>query len=561
MIKKLTTLLVFVALGFTAFGQTIVSTSPENQRVILEEFTGIHCVFCPQGHVIAQGIKDANPDDVFLVNIHVGSFANPSTGEPDFRTPYGTAIVNQTGLLGYPAGTINRRNFPGLEQGASGTTAIGRGGWVNASNQALALGSYVNVGVEADINVSTNDITVHVEAFYTGNSPEGTNKLNVFLLQNNTLGPQTGGNMGDEYVHQHRFVDVLTGQWGISLPTTTSSTFIDETYTFNIPSDYNGVPVELADMEVVAFIAETQQEVPSGSGAKPTFSGFAHANDAFARYIVEIDDQCGFDLTPSVNVQNVGGDDITSLDIDYAVNGGATQTFNWTGTLVPLQHETIELPGIAYTVGQANSVVITLQSDEENSNNEVTATFEKAIEGTNDANLLVNTDNQGSQCTWELINSAGTVVYSGGPYGNNESNTIPLTLPGDCYEFNLYDTGGNGGGSVILYDSNNDIMYGTSGDYAEGETSYFSTDGFLGLSDSILENISIYPNPATTILNIENAENSSIEVYNMLGQSLYVKNNISLSEQVSVSHLSEGTYFVKITNGSAIKTSKFIVTK
>mgnify|MGYP000045588676 CR=1 FL=1 len=561
MIKKLTTLLAFVAIGFTSFGQTIVSTSPENKNVILEEFTGIHCVFCPQGHTIAQGIKDANPDDAFLVNIHVGSFANPSSGEPDFRTPYGSAIAGQSGLLGYPAGTVNRTNFPGLEQGNSGTTAMSRGSWVNASNQTLALGSYLNVGVEADINVTTSEITVHVEAFYTGNSPEGTNLLNVFLLQNNTLGPQTGGNMGDQYVHQHRFVDVLTGQWGISLPTTTTSTFVDETYNFNIPPDYNGVPVELADMEVVAFIAETHQTIPSGSGAKPTFSGFDHANDAYARYAEEIDDQCGFDLTPSVNVQNVGGDDITSLAIDYSVNGGPIETHNWTGTLVPLQHETIELPGISYTIGQTNDVVITLQSDEENSNNEVTASFEKSIEGTNDCTLILNTDNGGSQCTWELFNSAGTLVYSGGPYGNNENNNIPLTLPGDCYEFNLYDSAGNGGGSVILHDSNNDIMYGTSGNYGEGETAYFSTDGFLGLSDSVLENISIYPNPATTVLNIENAENSSIEVYNMLGQSLYSKNNISLSEQVGVSHLSQGTYFVKITNGNAIKTSKFIVTK
>ena len=40
--------------------QTIVGTDPENKNVVLEEFTGIHCVFCPQGHAIAQAIKDAN---------------------------------------------------------------------------------------------------------------------------------------------------------------------------------------------------------------------------------------------------------------------------------------------------------------------------------------------------------------------------------------------------------------------------------------------------------------------------------------------------------------------
>jgi hypothetical protein len=47
-----------------SFGQTIVSTSPENKKVVLEEFTGIKCVFCPQGHAIAQAIQNNNPDDV-----------------------------------------------------------------------------------------------------------------------------------------------------------------------------------------------------------------------------------------------------------------------------------------------------------------------------------------------------------------------------------------------------------------------------------------------------------------------------------------------------------------
>ena len=36
-----------------ASAQTFVSTTPENKNVILEEFTGISCGFCPDGHLIA----------------------------------------------------------------------------------------------------------------------------------------------------------------------------------------------------------------------------------------------------------------------------------------------------------------------------------------------------------------------------------------------------------------------------------------------------------------------------------------------------------------------------
>ena len=108
--------------------------------------------------------------------------------------------------------------------------------------------------------MQTNTITVHVEAFYTADSPESNNKLNVALLQNNTIGPQTDYANGNttEYNHMHRLVWLITGQWGEIITTTTAGTFIDETYTYDIPDDYNGVPVKIEDLEVVAFITETQ---------------------------------------------------------------------------------------------------------------------------------------------------------------------------------------------------------------------------------------------------------------------------------------------------------------
>ena len=95
--KKITLGVLLSFFGCCAFAQTIVTTTPENRKVILEEFTGVNCTFCPQGHAIAQALQDNNPDNVFLVNIHSGSFANPSGSQPDFRTQWGQAIDDQSG--------------------------------------------------------------------------------------------------------------------------------------------------------------------------------------------------------------------------------------------------------------------------------------------------------------------------------------------------------------------------------------------------------------------------------------------------------------------------------
>ncbi len=553
----------FVAIGFTSFGQTIVSTSPENKNVILEEFTGIHCVFCPQGHAIAQAIKDTNSDNIFLINIHSGSFANPSGNEPDFRTPFGQEIDNQSGLAGYPAGTVNRRNFPGLEQGSSGSTAIGRNGWGQAASILLPEGSYVNVAVEAAVDVGNREIVIHVEGYYTDDSPEGTNMLNVALLQNNTLGPQTGGGMGNNYVHQHRMVYMITGQWGMSIPTTTSTTFVDETFTYTVPADYNGVPAEMEDLEVVAFIAETQQLIPSGSGAHPTFTNLPLANDTSVQLIEDINDQCGLDFGPRVKIQNRGNNTLTSVDFEYSVNSGTPANYTWTGSLDSYQVTTVQLPGIPYTIQSSNTVEVSVSNDDDNSNNTATNTFgETSLGSTNYLTLLLNTDGNGDETTWTIKDPTGTVIASGGPYADNTTVNQDIDLAvGGCHEFRVIDAGGNGSGSIVLYDSNDDVIYNTTGVYGAGEGTSFISDGILGLESNSLETVSIYPNPATTVINVQNAENSTIEVYNILGQTLYSKTNISLNEQVNVSHLTEGTYFMKITNGDAVKTSKFIVAK
>lgn len=559
--KKLLLLSLLVLWGFNSISQTIVSTTPENKKVILEEFTGIHCVFCPDGHAIANSIKNNNPGEVFLVNIHVGSFANPSSGEPDFRTPFGTAIANQSGLIGYPAGTVNRHIFPGQSQSGGNDTAMGRNNWTSASNQTLGVASYVNLAVEADIDVTSNEVTVHVEAFYTDNSPVNSNMLNVALLQNNTLGPQTGGNAGNEYVHQHRLVHLITGQWGESVSPTTTGSFIDRTYTYTIPALYNNVPAAIEDMELVVFMTETTQELISGNGALPTFSNFQFQNDAFARYVEEIDVQCGFDVTPSVNIQNTGENTLTTLDIDYSINGGAAQSFTWNGNLSSLQNETVELPAISYTINEINTVEVTISDDDDNSNNVTTATFDRSIIATNDVNLLLNTDNFGSQCTWEIINAAGTVVESGGPYGNNETINESYTLAGDCYEFNVYDSAGNGGGSVVLFDGNNEILFSSPGDYGSGESSFFGTDGLLASGDEILSNVAIYPNPASTVVHIVNANQASVEVFDILGKIVASEDVISANQEINVSALTTGTYFIKIRKETQVSVEKLIITQ
>jgi hypothetical protein len=256
--KAIFTLVVLFACLSGAYAQTLVTTDPTNKNIILEEFTGIHCVYCPEGHAIAQAILDNNPGRAVAIAIHQGSFAVPDAGDPDYRTPFGDALASQAGVNSYPAGTVNRHLFLG------GKTGMGRGDWTPSGNIILDQPSPVNVGIESSYNSTTRELTVHVELYYTANSATTSNFINIALLQDHIFGPQTGGGAGNNYEHMHMLRYLITGQWGDEVTTTTQGSFVDRTYTYVIPDAYTSIPCVVENCQVAVFVAQSHQEVLSG---------------------------------------------------------------------------------------------------------------------------------------------------------------------------------------------------------------------------------------------------------------------------------------------------------
>ena len=73
----------------------------------------------------------------------------------------------------------------------------------------------------------------------------------------------------------------------------------------------------------------------------------------------------------------------------------------------------------------------------------------------------------------------------------------------------------------------------------------------------INKNVSIYPNPATTVLNVVAEGYNTIEVINLLGQTVYTCNATN-NTQINVSNLRNGVYFVRVNGTNGTTTQKFI---
>ena len=466
--KNLLIILITVFCVFTINAQTFVSTQPENKNVILEEFTGISCGYCPDGHRIGQDLHNANPNDVFLINIHTGSFASPQGAGTDFRVdPIGSNIASQSNLTGYPAGTVNRHQFS-TNQG--GGTAMGRSDWTAAANQILNITSPVNVGIQANVDMATNVLTVDVEVYYTGAQTVTSNMLNVAVVQNNVEGPQSGSSFNPtailpngNYNHQHMLRHMMTGQWGVPINTLTPGSLYADQFTWTMPANINGVALDPTNLAVVAYVAEGQQEILNGTEVYPNVI-FANSFDAYCMNTTANDAICGSNTDIEVTFRNYGNVPLTSLDINYSINGGTTQTYAWSGNLPSAGTETITIPNVAFTPAANNTVNVSTSNpngniDQNTNNDNSSVTFNQFLaagqvsDGFVDGVVSVNieTDAYGSETTWKLVSNSGIVLGSGGPYNNLQSagTTVQPTEyvtvnQNECYSFIIEDTYGDG---------------------------------------------------------------------------------------------------------------------
>lgn len=257
--SKLLSLMAILLIANYGLAQVLVNTNPQLKNAVLEEYTGIHCQYCPDGHAIAQALFDVNPGRVVLINIHQGSFSVPSSGEPDYRTPFGDQLASQTGLTGYPSGTVNRHLFNG-----AASTALNRGSWGAAATTIMADTSPVNIGISSAYDAPSRTLTVTVEVYYTSSSAASTNYLNIALLQDSIYGPQTAGGMGSNYHHKHMLRHLITGQWGDTINNTLQGRLVSRTYNYVVPAAYTNINCFVEDCHIAAFVAESHQEIYTG---------------------------------------------------------------------------------------------------------------------------------------------------------------------------------------------------------------------------------------------------------------------------------------------------------
>jgi len=510
-------------------GQTIVGTQPTNKRPVLEQFGGIYCVYCPHGHEIIQELEEALGDRIVLLNYQVGPYANPLGNDPDLGSDYGEMLQTQSQLSGYPAATINRHNFPGLEQNLPGSTAVGRADWTEAVSEILQKPAPVNIAAQASLNITTHQLDIYLEYYYTAPAANPANRLHVGITQNNVLAPQHGGNVGNYYLHQHLLREFITGPEGHIISNTGTGAYGSLTYSVTLPNDYRGVWLDPVNVELVVFITENGQEVLNGISACPTLNS-AVGNDVNLLAIIADSDICDYVFGAEILFRNDGNQPLTSCQIRYGIAGGESNELAWTGELLPLAEAQLNLPLVATLPGMASNdyfIEITnpnTATDPTDYNNARTHHFTLAPQvNTTELELAIRTDQYGYELYWEIIDAAGTIHASGGnlvvaatnggaqlaapgdpgAYPSQSYILVPISLPGaGCYQLRVYDDYADGlcclyGNGFYRLRLPGEQPFLEGGSFGALATHYFAVDGAVTATvvPNTYQDLVIFPNP------------------------------------------------------------------
>ena len=239
----------------TTYIESPVAT-PEAKNVLIEEFTGVQCPNCPQGHMVEAGIEAAyTPGRIAGIALH----PNNPLGYPYsyslqnlINTPSTNIYVYLGNLGSEPCAGIDRQLFS-----SQSSIELDRSYWAGFVAQEIALTPQVNIELSSLYNTSNRQVTVIAKVHYTQNVSQ-PNNITIALTEDRVITAQLNGPITIDtfYVHNNVLRTILTGTEGDNIAynanvTLVTGRVVQLVYQGNINTKWNPL-----HMSVVAFVHE-----------------------------------------------------------------------------------------------------------------------------------------------------------------------------------------------------------------------------------------------------------------------------------------------------------------
>ncbi|WP_294821748.1 T9SS type A sorting domain-containing protein [uncultured Flavobacterium sp.] len=292
-------------------------------------------------------------------------------------------------------------------------------------------------------------------------------------------------------------------------------------------------------------------------------------------------------------LKNFGNNNITSAVVVLKKDGNIIETRNFNSVLAQFgSPANISFNNTVFTTG--STYVVELQSingvaQTNPELNTAPVAFTVAPATPNEIEVRVYTDYYPAENGWEIKNTNGEVIASGGPYqpgtadqyggGGADANVMKshmITLPNvnpECLTVVLNDVGNYNDGwaavpagapapGIEVY-ANGQLVFerrnvGNFGDKLNLAKA-FRAMGTLGNEELAANKFALYPNPTTGILNFTTQEPVDVTVLDLTGKVVFSAKGIENGGSVNLGSLQRGMYIAKMKGLTSEKIEKIVV--
>ena len=202
-----------------------VPAATVQRNVLIEDFTGQRCIFCPDAaEAITQQQKLYGADKLIAVAFHAGPLAIKSTaGFVGLRTDVGDTYYKYWAVPNVPKAIISRRGG-----------VLAKDAWAGRIYDEFAQTTTVYIDLKCQYEATTRMVEIETDLKTLSDDVKG--KLQLWLVEDSVVAPQMFPNnkVEKEYVHNHVFRAAINGEWGIELTLSTKSVHKEKT-TYTLP--------------------------------------------------------------------------------------------------------------------------------------------------------------------------------------------------------------------------------------------------------------------------------------------------------------------------------------
>jgi hypothetical protein len=562
--KKIATLLAYLLIIMG-----LHSNAQSTRMVLIEEATNASCGPCASQNPAFDALLNANRDKLTAIKYH---WYFPGYDPMHNHNPEeNNARVSYYGINGVPTAAIDGDipngptfNYPGGPHGY--TQAL--------IDEYAAVPSPLELHLSHHLSTEEDFIFIDMMIVATEDVAAGRRAHMVVVEKEVHFASPPGGNGEKDFFDVMK--KMIPNEGGTILPALDSGEYIIMQGSWELANIY-----DLEQLGVVGFVQNNalKDVLQAGnSSADPLTPLYSMDCDVIGVKNIS-QTNCLGEIEPVVNIRNNGSTELTSLEISFDINGEEIFNHSWSGNLGFLEAENITLPKVNFELADTNYLTINVTAvnggdDDYTINNLLVHSFERAEITPTTVKLLLKTDENPEENTWEIINSLGDVAASGGPYANPNTiyqETIELDDL-ECYQFFIYDSGGDGllmpGFYAFYHGSNSYIITGT--EFGSVDSAYFEVNTTVGIPDAThkASDIQVYPNPARDQVFLsftqEVASDVLIQVFDLTGSRVitYPIAQVTPGEktvEISTSTLRPGMYLLNINTGIGSFTKRLTI--